>query len=145
MAVVKVLSGKLDCFGLHPRDADDGSCNLKLDGASSSSAAFNNAGPNTNNTSAASVFWPSLLEVGCTPSFNSDCNSVLFWPAPSGQVEKGSDVANMNLSAPLSPSLRKGRACTDIDGCTNVQLDDVGNGFPPDEYRQDLGASEQSQ
>ena len=70
---------------------------------------------------------------------------VPFWPAPLGQVEKGKDVANMNLSMLLSPSLGVSRACTDSDGCTKVQLDDVSDSHHPDEDRQDRGAKMQSQ
>ena len=72
--------------------------NSEVNGASSSSAAFNSAGPNNNTISAANVFWPPHQEVDNTFGLNSDSNSVPFWPAPPGQVDNGIDVANINLS-----------------------------------------------
>ena len=91
------------------------------------------------------MFWPPHLEVDNTLGLNSDSNPVPFWPAPPGQVEKGTEVANIKVSALLSPSLGVSRACTDIDGCTNVQLDDVSDSPHPDENRQTRGDNTQSQ
>ena len=125
--------------------ADNGSCICVINGASGSTAAFNNAGGNKNITSAASAFWPPHLEVDNTLSFNSDSNAIPFWPAPSGQAEKGKIVANFNLSAPPSPHLGSCSACTDIEGCANVQPDDVSNSAAPDDNHQELGINKQSQ
>ena len=99
-----------------------------------------------NNIPIAGVFWPSSSTVENTHGIKMGSTAECFWPAPSGQVEKGKADAINSLSG-ASSSSQDWIGCANVHppGCTNVQHSSASNIAPHDEDHHNEGANTQSQ